>query len=119
MNRAAPLLLIATIAMAGDSNPAWRTPWKASVASLAISTTADAATSFGGRERNPLLAGSSGSVSTPKLVGAKSLSTGALVLIESRYLRAHPKARKAFTILNFGLAGVLGGVAIRNSRVGR
>ena len=86
-----------------------------SVGTYAGASAADAATSWGKREANPLLA--SGNRFSGSSVAVKGGIAGAVLAVEWLLLRRDPSFRRTFTFLNFTVSGVLGGVAARNAGV--
>ena len=110
MARIILLALLALPAFALDA--ALSRSWKISVAAMAAATAADAATSYGRPELNPVLG---------QQFGGRGIAIKAGVLFgtvwaEHRLLRKHPRFAKPFTIFNFAIAGTHGSVAVVNSR---
>lgn len=88
--------------------------WKASVFTLAASSTLDAASSWGLVEQNPILGrGTFGS----RQVLIKGGITGGAILTEYLFVRKHPERKHVLTLLNFSASGVLVGVSIHNWRL--
>lgn len=85
---------------------------KWSIAALLSGNGADAVTSWGRPELNPVLGSQFGKHSAAIKFGA----VGGAVAAEVILLRHHPELEKTFAITNLAGAGVLGGVAIRNWR---
>ena len=107
--------LFAGTAAAAD-NPEKRSHgklWWASVAAMVGASILDTHSSWGRQELNPILANGSGRFGgravAIKAGVAISVAGGQLFL-----LRSNPGARKHVSITNFGMAGVMGSVAMRN-----
>ena len=91
----------------------WRRQWAISLAPLFASEALDAASSYGMRELNPLLAGSNGGFGM-KATTLKFGVVGALAGAEYFIVRKRPAAAKFFTIVNWVTAGATTGLAVRN-----
>ena len=91
----------------------WRRQWAISLAPLFASEALDAASSYGMRELNPLLAGSNGGFGM-KATGIKFGVVGALAGAEYFIVRKHPASAKFFTIVNWVTAGATTGLAVHN-----
>ena len=91
----------------------WRRQWDISLAPLLASQALDAASSYGMRELNPLLAGSNGGFGM-KATGIKFGVMGALAGAEYFLVRKHPASAKFLTILNWVTAGATTGLAVHN-----
>ena len=87
-----------------------------SVAVLAASSTADAASSWRRPEANPVLAGS-GSTFGAGSVAVKLGLVGSSFLLERLVLRHRPDLYRRVAWLNFGIAGALGAVVRHNISV--
>src|SRR5262245_12924423 len=87
--------------------------WRISVAALAAGSAADAWSSYGRPEANPLLRTPGGHFSAQS-VGIKAVIAGSTVAAQWLMLRKRPEASKAAAITNFGMAAVFTGVAVRN-----
>jgi hypothetical protein len=85
-----------------------------SVAALLAATAADAGTSWGRIELNPVLA-RDGARFGWQAMAIKSACTGASLLVQRFVLRRNPAARRKLAWTNFVMAGTLGAVAARNS----
>lgn len=96
-----------------DHDSRWRRHWALSLAPLFASQALDAASSYGMRELNPLLAGSDGSFGM-KATGIKFGVTGALAGAEYLVVRRHPASAKFFTMVNWVTAGATTGLAVHN-----
>ena len=96
---------------AGDGESRGRRIWKWSLAALAGAHAADALTSSGRYELNPLLGrGPFGA----RAVGIKAgISTGGIA-IQYFILKHHPAAARKAAFINFAMAGLTGGTATRN-----
>lgn len=92
--------------------------WKASVAAFVASQAADIGSSLtsSGYEANPMLCGADGRFGR-KAVLIKSAATVGIVLAERYVVRRWPKARKLFTIVNFGVASLNFQVTVHNIRL--
>jgi len=91
----------------------WRRQWAISLAPLFASEALDAASSYGMRELNPLLAGSNGGFGM-KATTIKFGVVGALAGAEYYVVRKHPASAKFFTIVNWVTAGATTGLAVHN-----
>ncbi len=89
--------------------------WIISLAAMAAGTSMDAATSWGKREGNGLLAQGNGSFG-PRGTGIKA-GVAVATLVPQILLRKHPELRKAFIVGNFTEAGVFTGTAIHNLKI--
>jgi hypothetical protein len=91
----------------------WHRQWAISLAPLFASEALDAASSYGMRELNPLLAGSNGGFGI-KATAIKFGVIGALAGSEYLVVRKHPASAKFFTIVNWVTAGATTGLAVHN-----
>jgi hypothetical protein len=91
----------------------WRRQWAISLAPLFASEAIDAASSYGMRELNPLLAGSNGGFGMKATV-IKFGVVGALAGAEYFVVRKRPASAKFFTIVNWVTAGATSGLAVHN-----
>jgi len=89
-----------------------------SVAVLGAATFADAYSSRGRIERNPLLQGADGRFSVGRGLTIKSATAAGLVTVEMLMIRQHPgrEAERISTLTNFVSAGVFAGTAVYNSQ---
>jgi hypothetical protein len=87
--------------------------WRISVAVLAAGSAADAWSSYGRSETNPLLRNSGGRFSA-QAIGIKAAVAGGTVAAQWLVLRKRPETAKAAAITNFGMAALFSGVAVRN-----
>jgi hypothetical protein len=89
--------------------------WKASLAAVAAGSALDMQSSLGKHETNSMLADRQGVLSTQG-IGLKLAIAGAAVGTQRYLLRRHPESTlyKAGALINFAVAGALGGVAVRN-----
>ena len=94
------------------AEPAMRA-WKLSLAPLAVSQSLDMVSSYGMRERNPLLANSNQRFDAQSAL-LKVGIVGTLAGVEYLVLRHHPAAARAFARLNWVSSGVTLGVAAHN-----
>lgn len=86
--------------------------WLASVGALVSGTSLDAATSWGHREANGLLASSNGNFGAKGL--ALKLGSTSGIVIPQIFLRHRAKLVKTFAITNTAMAGMYAGVAVHN-----
>jgi hypothetical protein len=99
--------------------------WKLSVASLIAANTADILTSRSlqnrgiGHETNSLLCDAQGRFSTGKTIAVKGGIGAGAAVIEAVVIRKWPKTARFLAVLNFAQAGVAGGSAVSNWRLGR
>ncbi|HEY1759009.1 MAG TPA: hypothetical protein VGG72_26790 [Bryobacteraceae bacterium] len=114
------LLSFASFARAGEvtsESPAQSAPvaasWKLSLAPLLASQGLDAASSYGKRELNPLLAGPQGQFGVSSVVIKVGVTSG-LIGVEYLIVKAHPAAARFFTKINWAAAGVTAGIAAHN-----
>jgi TctA family transporter len=107
MKTLAVLLLSACVLM--GQNNGW---YRASIVTQVAAHSADIATSIGGHEQNRLFATADGRFSTPKSIAIKSAWVAGMVAI---YSTAWGKRnRRLCTVINFGQAGIVSVVAVRN-----
>jgi hypothetical protein len=91
----------------------WRRQWAISLAPLFASEALDAASSYGMRELNPLLAGSNGGFGM-RATALKFGVIGALAGAEYLVVRKRPASAKFFTLVNWVTAGATTGLAVHN-----
>jgi hypothetical protein len=94
----------------------WRKRWAVSLAPLATAQALDAASSYGMRELNPLLAGPDGGFG----MKATSIKFGAIAgLVGAEYLlvKKYPRSAKFFTVVNWTTAGATSAFAVHNYRL--
>ena len=103
----------------GQSKRGWKKVWTASVAVLAAVNVADARSSVGRYEMNPLLRDGQGRCSAGRTVAVKSAALGGMVLVQALLQRRMPQERleKPSAIVNFAAAATVGAIAYRNTRV--
>lgn len=89
--------------------------WIASMFMAAGASSADAATSWGKREGNPLLASSNGTFGV-KGVSIKA-GIAAAVLVPQICLHRHKELKGVFTAGNLGEAAIFSGVAVHNLNI--
>jgi hypothetical protein len=89
--------------------------WKASIVAVAAGSAVDIQSSLGKYETNGLLANHQG-VFSMQGVGIKLAVAGAAVGTQHYLLHKHPTASvyKTGALINFAVAGALGGVAVHN-----
>ena len=111
--RTVVLLLLLTLTLGAQEIERKRMRlWKWSIAMLAAANTADAMTSMGRYELNPVLgAGQFGIRATGVKIGISTATIGVEYLI----LRRRPEAARKAAWVNFGMAGLTGGIAARNA----
>jgi hypothetical protein len=85
--------------------------WKWSIAALAAANTADAASSFGRYELNPVLGVGR---FCPRATGIKFGISSAAIGAQYLMLRRRPEAARKAAWVNFTLAGATAGIAVRN-----
>ena len=100
--------------------PPSKTLWRVSLASLAVANAMDVQSSWGKHELNPTLSGSTGTFGGQGALIKLSLQ-GGLMGVEYLLTRGHPsrKLYRALAVLNFGAAGVTGGIAAHNYTISR
>ena len=91
--------------------------WIASVGALVAGNALDIASSRGGVELNPALRSANGQFNTGKAFAIKGGATAALVLVEWLLIRKHRNIDKQIAVINFGVAAIPAGMAIRNWRM--
>jgi len=87
--------------------------WKLSLAPVFASQAFDAASSYGMREMNPMLAGSDGRFGA-KGARIKLGATAGLLGVEYLMVRKYPRAARVFTNINWSLSIVTTGFAAHN-----
>ena len=87
--------------------------WKISLAPLVASQALDAASSYGMRELNPLLASSNGGFEA-KALGIKLGLTATAVGVEYLIVRKHAGAARGLSALNWAMGAVTAGLAVHN-----
>ena len=90
--------------------------WTRSLAPLVASQALDAASSYGYRELNPMLADNNGDFGMKSTV-VKFAVVGALIGAEYLLVRKSPRTGKLFAILNWSGAAVTTGLAVHNYAV--
>ncbi|MCC7235541.1 MAG: hypothetical protein IT163_09575 [Bryobacterales bacterium] len=91
------------------------TMWKMSLAALAVSAAADALSSYGKRELNPVLSSRDGRFGG-RGIAIKSLVTGSAIAGQWFLVRRAPETGRLAAIANFGMAGVFTAASVHNSR---
>lgn len=114
----ASILILALLVPAPLSAAAgrWRKIWKASLIALTTSSAVDAASSWGGLEANPMLAGRSGRFGR-RAVAIKVSIAGAVALSQALIVLRHPAAAPYAASVNLGASGLFTWAAIHNTRV--
>jgi hypothetical protein len=106
------LVLFGAMLSAENGDRGRKRLWKWSVAVLATANAADAISSAGRYELNPVLGmGPFGARAMGIKIGISTATVGVQYLI----LRRHPEAARKAAIWNFGMAGLTGGIAARNA----
>ena len=95
------------------SNAKWHRQWAISLAPLFASQALDAASSYGMRELNPLLASPDGGFGM-KATSIKFGVIGALAATEYFLVRKYPRSAKVFTIVNWATSGATSALAVHN-----
>lgn len=114
------LMLCCTSSYAQEiSRPRWSKRWIVLVATLAAASFADAYTSNGKFEANPLLRDATGRASMGRMIAFKTGAIGGTVLVEALLARKPESSYKSATIVNSGLSAAFGTLAIRNAGVPR
>jgi len=93
-----------------------RTVYYWSVATVVAASAADAASSWSGREANPVLAGPAAQFGVGS-VALKSGLVGAPLLLQHVALHHNPGLYKRLAWMNFATSGILGGVTAHNMSV--
>jgi hypothetical protein len=109
------IVFLLPAASAADRPSRWRAVWRVSMAMLAGANAADAASSWGKKEANPLVR-----TGQTFSFGSLAVKMGALTggLVAQHYiLRNAPNETPLFASANLAAAAVLGVVAERNMRV--
>ncbi len=100
--------------------PANRNLWRASVAALATANALDIHSSWGKRELNQALAGRAGNFGREGAL-VKSALQGGLLAFECMLVRHRPTGTlyRVLSVVNFGAAAAVSGVAAHNYRIPR
>ena len=110
------LLLFCTSAWGQDNDGKWaKRLWRASIAAVVAGSAADLHSSLGRHETNGLLANRQG-VFSLQGIGIKLAITGAAMGTQHYLVRKYPStsAYKTGALINFAVAGALGGIAVHN-----
>jgi hypothetical protein len=91
----------------------WHKRWAVSLAPLFVSESLDAASSYGMRELNPLLASPDGGFGM-KAASVKFGVIGALAGVEYVLVKKYPRSARFFAIANWTTAGATTGLAVHN-----
>jgi hypothetical protein len=99
-----------------ETGQGWKHKWIATVAALTAANVADAWSSRGLREANPLLRGPGGQFSSGRAIAVKSAAAGGFVALQLILLKRMPERNlyQPFAIATGAAAGTTGAVAIRN-----
>jgi hypothetical protein len=95
-----------------EDQPGWRA-WKRSVIPVLASQGLDMASSFGMRERNPVLAGGDGRFGM-RAVAIKGGAVAAILGIEYLVAKKYPRAARVISRLNWSSSVVTGAFAAHN-----
>ncbi|MEZ5353058.1 MAG: hypothetical protein R2762_10515 [Bryobacteraceae bacterium] len=115
------LLLSASVSAGSLDSVSYHPPkqrsrfWRASVLSILAASALDTHSSFHRYEGNPLLRGPDGRFRY-RGFAIKAAITGGALGAQYYLLRRGPKAEKASAFVNFGISGMLAGVAATNYR---
>jgi len=104
-----PALILPTKSVDANAQKAW----KRSLFPLLASQSLDAASSYGMRELNPLLADSTGAFGM-RATTIKFGVVGVFIGVEYLLVRKHPGAAKILSKLNWTAAGLTTGFAVHN-----
>ncbi|MGA2741208.1 MAG: hypothetical protein ABSG65_27690 [Bryobacteraceae bacterium] len=120
MQRTAAFLILLTVlllpaASAADKASRWRAVWHVSQAILAGADAADAASSWGKNEANPLVR--TGQTFSYGSLAIKAGALGAGMLAQHYIVRRAPGTTPLFATANLAAAAMLGIVAKRNMNV--
>ena len=98
----------------------YRNVWRTSVTALSVANALDVHSSWGKHELNSTLSGPGGTFGKQGAL-LKLGFQGGLLGVEYLITRGHPsgKVYRALSFINFGAAGVIGGVAAHNYTVPR
>ena len=107
------ILLLAAVCLC---QAAPRRLWLASIGAMILANVADAHSSWGAPEGNPVLRSSDGRFRY-RAIGIKVSIVSGLVIGHAVLLRRRPDAARACAGANFVAAGAFAGVAIRNYRM--
>lgn len=117
------LVFLAVSAQAEAASNKWRKVWKVSLVVMASANFADAASSYGHIETNPILASANGRFGNKALALKGGIGTGVVVvaeiLIRHKMIRTESerlKVDKAAAIVNFAVAGGFSAAAIHNRK---
>ncbi len=120
MGTATRFVLVLTLAANGfAASPAKSTSkkvWLLSAAMLVAASLADAHTSLGRPEANPLLRNPRGDFSPARAVALKSAAVGGTLALEICLTRSRPELRRASSLVNFGSAAALAAATAHNAR---
>src|SRR6266568_3129573 len=96
----------------------YRNVWRTSVTALSVANALDVHSSWGKHELNSTLSGPGGTFGKEGALLKLSFQ-GGLLGVEYLITRGHPsgKVYRALSFINFGAAGVIGGVAAHNYTV--
>jgi len=107
--------LLASSMSAAERPSRWRVVWRVSQMLTAGASAADAATSWGKAESNPML--STGARFSYGSLGIKIGTVAGALAAQHFLVRRNPKQTPLYACSNLAAAGVLGFVAAHNARV--
>ena len=109
------LIFLAVSAQAEAASNKWRKVWKLSLVVMASANFADAASSYGHIETNPILASANGRFGRKGLALKVGVGAG-LVVVEFLLHHKRPvfEVERAAAIVNFAVAGGFSAAAIHN-----
>lgn len=111
-------IVLATMQPArAEGEGAWKKLWSVSVATVVAANAADAATSLGRAESNPILRNAHGGLNVQRAAMIKASGTGGMLLLQYILLKRMRGSRlaKPAAVINFAAAAAVGAVAYRNS----
>jgi hypothetical protein len=94
--------------------PAGRKLWWISIAAVAAATLLDVESSVGKYEQNPVFRSGDGTFNARRALAIKAGALGAATAAQYLIFRHERRMPTAITVANFGAAGALGGIAVRN-----
>ncbi len=110
------VVLAANSFAASPSSPRSKKVWILSAAILVAASFADAHTSLGRTEANPLLRNSQGNFNSSRALAFKSAAVGGSLALQICLTRSRPELRPTAAAVNFASAAALAAVAAHNTR---
>lgn len=109
------LVFLVVSAQAEAASNKWRKVWKLSLVVMVSANFADAASSYGRAESNPMLASANGRFGRKALALKVGVGAG-LVVVEFLFYHKRPvfEVERAASIVNFAVAGGFSAAAIHN-----